>query len=341
MKLRADDLAIRLSNGLAPVYVISGDEPLQRADALTLIRDTARTQGFEERLRLTAGTGFDWMELLALNDSLSLFASRRLIELELPTGKPGDAGAKALVEYCGRLNPDNVLLVTAPKLDRSRLASKWYKTLDSAGVSIQVWPIDPPRLPRWLCDRGARHGLKLSSAAARLLAERTEGNLLAADQELAKLALLNPGQGDTAVDIDAEQIMHAVGASSRYSVFDMVDAALLGDARRAVKVLNGLRDEGVEPPVMVWALSRETRALVRMKARLDAGDALGQVLAAERVWNARKQPVSSALNRTSATELGNLVSGLANIDRIGKGAAPGNAWDELTRVTSGLAGVRV
>ena len=324
--------------------MVSGDEPLQRDDALSSIRAAARQQGFEERIRLTAGAGFDWLELAQYNDSLSLFSDRRLIELHIPTGKPGDAGSKALVRYCERINEDNTLLVSAPKLDPATRRSKWYKALDKSGVTVQVWPIDAPRLPQWLRDRAARHGLCLSGDAARLLAERVEGNLLAAEQELKKLALLHHRPDSTsgsALGIDIQQIMDAVGASSRYNVFDCVEAALDGNAKRTVKVLNGLREEGLEPVLLVWALGRELRSLIRMKSRLDDGASLEEVLSAERVWDKRKRATSQTLSRTSGATLLGALASLAGADRRVKGAQRGNAWNSLTQTALTIAGVTI
>ena len=341
MQLRAHELPGRASRGLASVYVISGDEPLQKAEAVQTVRDAALSQGFAERLSLTASTGFDWMELKALNDSMSLFSDRRLIELNLPSGKPGDAGSKALVGYCERANPDNVLVVIAPRLDPATRRSKWYKMLESSGAAVQIWPIDSPRLPQWLSQRAGRHGLSLSGDAARLLAERVEGNLVAADQELQKLSLLHADQDNAPAHIDAESVLAAVAASSRYNVSDVVEAALGASGARASKVMHSLRDEGVEPVVLVFVLSREVQSIRRMKTWVDTGMPIPRALDQERVWDKRKRIVGQALGRLSPDSISALLAKLALADRVAKGAAPGSIWDILEQVALGLAGIKV
>jgi len=341
VQARPNEIASRLAGGLAPVYIVSGDEPLQRDEILSLIRDAALAQGVDERVRLHAGTGFDWLELGQHNDMMSLFSDRRLIELTLATGKPGDAGGKALVRYCERINSDNVLVVSAPKLDPATKRSRWYKALDAAGITVQVWPIDVDRLPQWLRQRGTKHGLSLSGDAAGLLAERVEGNLLAADQELKKLALLHYTTGLKPAEIDVEKIMEAVGASSRYNVFDTIEAAVDGNAERTLKILSGLREEGVEPSLLAWALGRELRSLSRMKGLLEQGVRLDQVLDQERVWDKRKRPVTDTLSRLSGAQLRGAMIQLAKADRLVKGAEKGNAWDTLVQIALTITGTSV
>jgi len=344
VQARPNQLASRLSRDLAPVYVVSGDEPLQRDEAVSAIRDAARQQGFDERIRLTAGTGFDWLELGQYNDTLSLFSDRRLIELTLPTGKPGDAGAKALVSYCERVNPDNLLVVISAKLDPTARRTRWYKALDAAGVTVQVWPIDAARLPEWLRERAGKYGLALSRDAAPLLAERVEGNLLAAEQEIKKLVLLHcplDSPDNTPTPIDAEKIMEAVGASSRFNVFDAMEAAIDGNPARALRVLHGLREEGLEPVLLAWALGRELRSLSRMKSMLETGTRLEQVLADERIWDKRKRPVSDTLTRLSGFELRDALTRLAEADRLIKGAGRGNAWNALVQIALSITGIKI
>ena len=333
MKLRPDQLPAHLKNALAPIYFISGDEPLQVMEAADTVRAAARAAGCEERLVFTVEPGFDWGVLLAARDSLSLFAARRLVELRIPGGKPGDAGSKALVEYAARPPESDVLLITAPKLESAAQRSKWYGALERAGAVVSVWPVEVARLPAWVAQRARARGLRLSREAAALIAARGEGNLLACAQEIDKLHLLH-GAGD----VDGATAADSVADSARFSIYDLADAALAGDAARTVRVLDGLRGEGVEPVLILWAVAREIRALAGMseEARLQSP---ARVLAAHRVWERRKPQLTAALKRHGPARWRDLLQQAAHVDRITKGAAPGNAWDELLQLALVVAGV--
>ena len=256
MKLRFEQLSEHLQQGLRPIYLLSGDEPLQLGEAADAIRAQARAQGFAEREVMHVEAGFDWNALAAASDTLSLFAEQRLIDLRLPSGKPGKEGGAALAEYAANPPQDTVLLITSGKLDKNAAKAKWYKALDSAGVTLQVWPVEANQLPRWVGQRMRARGLSASPEAAQLLAERVEGNLLAAAQEIEKLLLL---YGESSVD--AEMVEQGVADSARYDIFELVDTALLGDAPRVARIMEGLHGEGVEPILILWALVREIRAL--------------------------------------------------------------------------------
>jgi len=288
MKIFPDKLEDQLKNGLLPIYFFSGDEPLQLGEAADAVRRAAREQGFTEREVMHAEKGFDWNELLAAGNALSLFAEKRVIDLRLPSGKPGKDGGAALAEYAERPPEDTVLLISSGKVDKRSQSAKWYKALDKVGATLQVWPVDAADMPRWLDQRLRSRGLQPARDAARLIAERVEGNLLAAAQEVDKLVLLN-GAGP----ISAEQVEAAVADSARFDVFGLVDAALLGDASRVTRMLDGLRGEGVEPILVLWALTRELRSLADMAAQIDDGKGIDGVLA--RVWGKRKEPVKAGL----------------------------------------------
>lgn len=303
---------------------------------MDLIRARLRECGYDERVRLEAGAGFEWEALQQQADTLSLFAQKRIFDLRLPTGKPGDKGAKALTRYAERPSADNVLIVSAPKLDASARASRWYKALEGVGLCIQIWPIEPRQLPAWVRKRAAGAGLELDREAAALLAERTEGNLLACAQELRKLALLA-----TSKKIDADAIMSGVADSARFNVFDLIASALEGNRARTVRIMDGLREEGVEPVLVAWALGRELRTLERLASNRDRGGSLQQLMNRERMWQKRKDQIATALNRLSSDSLRRLVKLLAHVDRVIKGAAKGNPWDELLRLGLGLAGVMI
>ena len=331
MKSSSDRLGAELSRALLPVYLITGDDPLLSAEAADAVRRSARDQGYSEREIHVAERGFDWDSLLAGANSLSLFAERRIIEIRLPTGKPGDKGGRALVALAGNPPPDTVLLVIAPKLDKRALAAAWAKALDKAGCVVQVWPVDSARLPAWIGARMRGAGLVPDREATQLLTERVEGNLLAAQQEIDKLVLLH-GEGP----VDVEAVRESVADSSHYDVFQLVDAALTGKTRRALKILGGLRGEGVEPILVSWALARELRGLESMAWELGRGARPEKVMA--RVWQKRKPIVAGALKRLDVASIQALLVALATTDQIIKGARRGRPWDELQRVVAGLSG---
>lgn len=335
MKLYYDKLDAHLQQGLKPIYVLSGDEPLQRMEAEDAIRRQARAQGFVEREVMHAEAGFDWATLLAASDSLSLFAEQRLIELRLPSGKPGKEGGKILTEYAAAPAPDTVLLISSGKLDRSAQNSKWYKSLDKAGVTLALWPVEPQALPGWIMQRMRSRGMQPTMEAAQLLAERVEGNMLAAAQEVEKLLLL---YGEAAIGL--EQVEEGVSDSARYDIFELVDTVLLGDVGRTSRVLLGLRGEGVEPVLVLWALLREIRSMVQMAAELHQGEPVDAVMERFRIWKKRKTPVRSGLQRHNQRRWELLLRRAGRIDRMIKGLEPGNPWDELLQLTLLMAGVR-
>lgn len=336
MKLRPDQLAAHLDKGLAPLYLVTGDEPLLVAESCDAIRAKARAAGCSERLVFNVESGFDWSGLLEARDNLSLFAEQRLIELRLPSGKPGDAGSKVLMEYVSRLPQGDVLLVISGKLDKDSQRTKWFGALEQAGVVIQIWPVESGALPGWITARMRAKGLQPSTEAAVLLAERVEGNLLACAQEIEKLALLH-GSGPVAVD----EVAAAVADSARYSVYDLADRALAGDAAACVRVLHGLRGEGEEPVLILWALTREIRTLTQMRAALAQGQAADRVFADFKIWDKRQPLVRAALKRHPLAACQALLSQAGNMDRLIKGAAAGHVWDELLQLTLTLAGVDV
>lgn len=334
-QLRTDQLAGHLKQPLAPVYFVYGDETLLVNECADAIRSAARSQDYMDRQVFTVETGFDWNSLVAASDSLSLFAERRILELRLPTGKPGKEGTRILREYAERPPEDTLLLIISAKLEAAARRSKWVQALDKAGVSLPVWPVELARLPAWIERRLRARGLKASHDALQLIAERVEGNLLAADQEVEKLYLLH---GEGQLDLDA--VAELVTDSARYDVFGLVDAALAGEAAHAQRMLSGLRAEGVEPVLVLWALSREIRNLTAMARQLQSGSSLSQVLASQRVWDKRKPQVSAALKRIRGRQWWQLLQTCNHIDRVVKGRAVGSAWDELLQLTLRLSGVQ-
>ena len=288
MKIKADQLSSHLQKNLAPCYLVTGDEHLLVEETLDAIRGAARQQGFSSRELHVAATGFDWTRLRDSSSNLSLFAEKQIIELRLPTGKPGRVGSQAIVELVEKIDANLMLIVSAPKLDRNAQSAKWAKSIDASGVSIQIWPIDTRELPGWIAARMRQAGLQPDRGAVALIADRVEGNLLAAGQEIEKLRLIL-GEGK----VSADDVSSAVANSSRYDVFKLVDAALTGDAKRAMKILSGLRAEGIEPVVVVWALTRELRTLANLSDTISQGNHRPAIYR----WYARNDRRISTLGR--------------------------------------------
>lgn len=336
MKLRAEQLAAHLAGRAAPVYLVSGDEPLLVQEACDAIRAAARARGFSERLVFEVDSAFDWNALGQAAGNLSLFAERRLIELRFAGTRPGDEGAAVLADYAARPPEDTLLLLSMPRLDSQAQKGKWFKAVEAAGAVLQLWPPELAQLPGWVARRMTGRGLRPGAGAAAVLAERSEGNLLACAQEIEKILLLR-GPGP----VEAEEVLQAVADSARFDVFDLVDCALAGDAARGVRVLQGLRGEGVEPPLIVWALTRAIRAHAGFAARRAGGENLESMLRFDKVWSRRQGLVERALRRHERRAWWDLLRRAALLDRVSKGQAPGNAWDELLQLVLAIAGTRL
>ena len=343
MKVRLEQLDSHLQSKLAPVYILSGDEPLLVQEAADSVRAAARQQEYLTRDLLHVERSFDWSSLLDAADSLSLFAERRIIELRMPNGKPGKEGAKVLQTYCERPPEDTLLLIITGKLDASTQKTKWYTTLEKTGVAVTVWPLEANRLPGWLGQRMQAHGLQADAAALDLLAERVEGNLLAASQEIEKLHLLH-GEGR----IRVEDIADAVTDNARFDIYRLMDTALEGDAARTARMLTALREEGVEVVLLLWVISREIRSLASLAAdcapvgggRPDPA-MVDQVMTQARVWQRRKLLTRKALMRHGPKRWQAFVCAAAHADKVLKGQAPGNVWDELLQLCLAVAGTGV
>lgn len=335
MKIPAARLAGHLREPLKPCYLISGDEPLLLQEALDALRGAAREQGFESRDRHVQLAGFDWNVLTNAANELSLFASRRIIELALPTGKPGREGSAAIAELAEQCSDDLLFIVQTPKLDRSAQNAKWAKALDSFGVHVQVWPVDARELPRWIAERMRRIGLEPSREAVRMIADRVEGNLLAADQEVEKLRLLL-GEGP----VSGEQVRDAVANSSRFDVYKLADAALSGDAARALRILDGVRAEGIDAVIVLWALTRELRVLARLAETVDGGGNLAAAMRKERVWDSRQNLVRGCLGRHRLNDFFDMIQAARQADAVAKGQLRGDAWQLATNLVWQLAGHR-
>jgi DNA polymerase-3 subunit delta len=327
MRLNSDQLNQALGKGMAGVYLVSGDEPLLVGEAADAIRAAARAAGYADRSVFFVDRSFAWDELRQATRSLSLFADRRLFELRMPSGKP-DKGAATLLDIVTHPPPDVVCLILTDKLDKKTSETPWVRAVEQRGVWIPIWPVDTAALPGWLRARAKALEVEMEPEAAQLVVDRVEGNLLAAKQELEKLALLANGQR-----IDANLVLRSVGDSARYDIFQLGEAAAAGDGERALRILLGLKSEGVEPTLILWALSRELRGLwqARERNRLRSN---GRGSA----WNLAATPSARALARIGKMPLARLLRQAHHSDRVIKGLAGGDAWTAITGLTAGMAG---
>lgn len=296
-----------LKKGLQPFYLIFGDEPQQKLTAINQIREVATEQGFDERQTLVADAQFDWSTLLEATQTLSLFSSRQYIELELPTGKPGTQGSKILTELSAQNNPDILLVIHGAKIGKDVQNSKWFKALDKHGTYVPCYPLEGNSLQQWLMEQMRTQGLQVTPDVTRLLAEYCEGNLLAASQEIEKLCLLYPNGNPT-----LEEVEQAVVDQSRYNVFQLIDVLLAGDSQKSVKMLYRLESEGVEPNIIMWALTREWQTLRALHASKQAGQAINWNQ--HRIWKNRQGLYLSALQRLSPVHMQQLQHKLNIMD---------------------------
>ncbi|WP_132999628.1 DNA polymerase III subunit delta [Luteimonas arsenica] len=335
-ELSPEQLAGGLSRGpLAPIYLIAGAEPLRVLECADAIRAAAREQGYAEReVFEVEGRDIDWDGLEASLRAPSLFAARRLIEVRLPTSKPGKQGAEVITGYCTQPPPDTCLLVTGGEWSRKH-GGKWSEAIAAAGAIAVAWPVKPHELQGWLEARLRRQGVRADAAAVQLLVERVEGNLLAAAQEIDKLALLAAGE-----TLDAPRMQALVADAARYDVFRLVDSALNGQGAQAVRMLAGLRAEGEAVPALMGMVVMElqrTAALARVKAR---GGNLGAEFKAQRIWDAKEAAYRRALERHPATRWERFVAVAGEVDRVAKGRGAGDEWLLLERLLLAVADPR-
>ena len=331
MQLRVDALDGHLAKTLASLYVITSDEHLLALEAADKIRKTARAQGFSEREVLTVERSFKWGELLAANQSQSLFGDKKLIELRIPGGKPGKDGGQALQQYAADLSPDNVTIITLPKLDWATQKAAWVASLQQAAVYIDIPLVERTQLPNWIGIRLAAQRQSADRPSIDFIVERVEGNLLAAHQEIQKLGLLHP-EGK----LSFEQIHDAVLNVARYDVFKLSEAMLSGDAARLVRMIEGLKGEGEALPLVLWAVAEEIRTLLKLKSGVAQGRPLGVLLKEYRIWGPRERLMEPALRRLSLSALENALQQAAQIDKMIKGlrakAYAGDSWDALLQL---------
>lgn len=333
MHLKSAQLEQHLQRGLQPLYVVTGDEILLAMEAADAIRAAARREGYAEREVISVERDFNWASLKQSGSSLSLFASRRLLEIRIPGGKPGNEGSQALQDYCADLPPDTVTLVTLPRLDKKTgQNSAWFKALESAGVVVEVFPVALDALPEWIGRRLAAQQQGADRAALQFLAQQVEGNLLAAHHEIQKLGLLFPQRALT-----FEEVSEAVLNVSRFDVFQLGDAMLTGDVVRLARVLEGLKGEGVKPIPILGVLAWLIRGLAKASRTLSGGGDFMTAMRQANIWGERQNLARRALGRVTTTQLENALQHAAEIDRISKGLKRGDVWDELLQLCLGLA----
>lgn len=324
MRLKPEQLEGVLKKNLSAIYFLTGDEPLQMGEAADAIRLAAKTVGYTTREICSVGSGFEWYELAETAHAMSIFADKKIVDLRMPTAKPGNEGAKALCRYCQRLSEETLLLITAPKLDKASQQTKWFQAIEQAGVVVQIWPLEGADLIQWLQQRAQKRGLTIAPDAIKALASRVEGNLLAAAQEIEKLYILH---GSTV--ISKQVVEEAVADSSRFDVFKLTDCILAGRFNRVTKILTGLKAEGTAAPIIVWALAREARLLINIKIALNQGENKEVAFKKNRLWDKRKQLVNAALSRMNMTDFQQVLLLSSKADRQIKGQETGNFWETL------------
>ena len=312
MQIRAEQLEGQIAKSFAAVYAVHGDEPLLALEAADAVRTAARKRGFSERQVFESGRGFDWSEFAHATQSLSLFAEKKVLELRLPSGKPGAQGGEALAAYCAQPAADLLLLVSLPRLDRATQGAAWFGALAGAGIVVDIWPVERSRLPAWIAQRLARQRQSAPQEVLQFLADRVEGNLLAAHQEVTKLALV-AGEGA----LTLETVQEAVSNVARYDPYVAAEALLEGDLERYSRVIEGLHGEGEAPTFVLFALSSALFALKN----------------GERVFNRRVQAaVEGAARRYAPAQVERALSHAAAIDRAAKGVGPGEPWQEFLKL---------
>lgn len=337
MRLRPDQLDSTLEKkGLVSVYYVSGDEPLQMLESADQLRIHARKNGFDERNVLTVEKGFDWNQLREVGANLSLFTSKRLIELRLGSQKPGREGGAALIEYCENINPDNILLITGNKIDKQTQNTKWFKALDSSGIVIQVWPVEASKLSGWIANRARNLNKSISHDAASLIADKVEGNLLAARQEIEKISLLVEKD-----EIDVRDIMDTVSDSARFDVFTLIELTMQGKTEQIIRMLRGLKSEGIEPISIFGALMWEFRRICSISSAVENGIPVESVFAQYRIWPQRKPAIQTLLRRMDQKKLSQLLRQANIIDRAMKGAIKADPWEMLENFMFRIAGIRL
>ncbi len=334
-RLDSTQLKQHLSQTLSPLYVLVGDEPLAQSECLDAIRLAARQAGADERSSFIVERNFNWQQISQFSQTLSLFSSKRILEIHIPNGKPGVDGGKALTELAINLIADTTIIIVLASLEREAKNSAWYSNLQNASTVIELKEIAPTKLPQWLAGRLAQQNQSADATSLAFIAHQVEGNLLAAHQEIQKLALLYP-----AGEISADAVRESVLNVSRYDAFQLGEAVLAGDTERTTRILQGLQDEGEQAVAVMNPLMWVLRPLVRIKQAEARGENVMNAMTNARIYGDRQSLVKRALTRLSLRQLEAALQKLCDIDRTAKGVMQGDAWLELSRLCFGLAKVR-
>lgn len=334
-RIEQNHLKQQLSTKLSPLYVLVGDEPLAQSECLDAIRQAACKAGADERSSFIVERNFNWQQIQQFGQAMSLFSSLRILEIHIPSGKPGVDGGKALTELAANLIPDTTTIIMLPALEREAKNSAWFNALQNAASVIELKEIAPTQLPAWLAARLAAQNQSMDATSLAFIANQVEGNLLAAHQEIQKLGLLYP-----AGEISAEAVREAVLNVSRYDAFQLGEAVLAGDAARTSRILQGLQDEGENAVAVMNPLMWVLRPLVRIKQAEARGENIMNAMTNARIYGDRQNLVKRALARLSIRQLEAALQKLCDIDRTAKGVLQGDAWLELSRLCFGLAKVR-
>lgn len=333
MKISFAQLIPQLNRQLALIYLVSGDEHLLVDSAKESIRQCAQKHGFVHREFLQADLGFDWQGFIAQVYNLSLFATQQVVELRLPQAKPGDLGSKALQQYAEQPATDKILIITTPKLDSATQKSKWVKALEKNGVIVQVWPLENRNLLNWISNKAQQLGISLSANSNKLIADYTMGNLLATQQEIEKLSLLySDNNKKHATIVSDEQVISALSDNARFTVFDLIDTLYTQNSGRVLNVLAHLRNEGIEPVLILWAIARELRLLLSLKNCNTMAIEQKLNYCSYKIKNEHKMRIKQLLARHSITELESLLMQAASIDQITKGVKVGDVWREFQKI---------
>lgn len=336
MKVSSEQLATQLKKPLPGICLITGDEPLLVGEACDAVRAEARERGFSERQVFFVERGFDWNEVRAATQAMSLFAEQRLIEVRLGSASPGNEGSALITELAAQALPDVLLLVVADKLDARSFSTKWVTAIDQHGLLVQVWPVELDKLPAWVTRRLQRAGLSAEDGVAQLIAERVEGNLLAAQQEVDKLALLHGGG-----TLTVEQVLDAVADSARYDVLQLGIAAMQGNAERALRILDGLQQEGIDAVLVLWGLHKDLQGLARAAYAMGRGQNADAALFGSGAWKQRHPAMKQALQRLKLPALRAMLLDAAQVDGAIKGVIRRDPWVELRGLVARLSGVKL
>ena len=335
MKAYLNQLPSLVSQKKARLFILSGDEPLMIQEASQLLRNILSNEGFSGRELFVIDGPFDWDSILFENNSFSLFAERKLIEIRVSSKTPGDKGTKALQELFKNSDEDTAVIVTFPKLESRVLKTKWFKDIESLSTLVQIWPVSEKDLPKWIADRIKRAGLNATTEAIAELSKRIEGNLLAASQEIERLKLTVENR-----EITSDDIKESVSDNSRFDIFRLVDTVMKGEVSRSFRILEALRAEGVEPLFICNMLSRELKILESIKFDTSHGKNLSKAIRDAGVWETRRNLVSNAVDRLELNSIGKMLLITGDIDRVVKGEQIGDPWTLIQDIVLAFSGVK-